>query len=413
MLTREFAIIAYENGQALPDRLTRGRHASYLRRAERMLAIYRRGIGRPRHELHRAVRAVLERETDCPARRAGAFCKLLDDAAEFDVDRHGQARQLRERVFRLAAPYHPLGASAEQSAEQSSAARTNQRSEAAVKHGIAAELGLAWSEVDRRLFADVADFQPLRRFEGYADGAALLARYNVAQAQAALFDAVEMTVWASADLKTIVRHVKLARLMHTIGRVHDAYVLRLDGPASLTRRTRRYGTAMARFLPALLACRGWRMHALLQPKGRRSPARFELSPNDGLTSHLPPPREFDSDLEAAFAADWGDAPRQGWTLQREAEILCRGQRVFLPDFALRHCDGRRLLLEIVGFWTPEYREAKLKTLALFADEPILLAVADSAAQPPDDWPPGTIQFKRSLKAEHVLAALADAERRQA
>lgn len=405
MLTRELAIVAYENGHALPDRLTRRRHASYLRHAERMLAIYRRGLGRPRHELHRAVRAVLERETDCPPRRAGAFCKLLDDAAEFDAGHSGEARRLRERVFRLAAAYHPLRASV----EGPSCARTGERSEASVKRGIAADMGLVWSEVDRRLFADIADFQSLRRFEGYADGAALLARYNVAQAQAALFDAVRMTVWATADFKTIVRHIKLARLMHTIERAHDAYVLRLDGPASLVRRTRRYGSAMARFLPALLACRGWRMHALVQPKGRRSSARFELSHDDGLTSHLPPPREFDSDLEAAFSADWGEAPRDGWTLERETEILCRGQHVFLPDFVLRHADGRRRLLEIVGFWTPEYREAKLKTLARFAGEPLLLAVTDSPAYAHDEWPPGTIRFKTSLKADQVLARLADSE----
>lgn len=407
MLTRELAIVAYENGRVLPDRLTRRRHASYLRHAERMLAIYRRGLGRPRHEVHRAVRAVLERETDCPPRRIAAFCKLLDDVADFDAGFGGEARRLREQVFRLAAQYHPLRASA----ERRSSAQAGEWREAAVKRGIAAEMGLAWSEVDRRLFADIADFQPLRRFEGYADGSALLARYNVAQAQAALFDAVRMTVWATSDFKTIVRHVKLARLMHTIERAHDAYVVRLDGPASLARRTRHYGAAMARFLPALLACRGWRMHALVQPKGRRSPARFELSPSDGLTSHLPPPREFDSDLEAAFSADWGEAPRDGWSLEREGEILCRAQHVFLPDFVLRHFDGRRVLLEIVGFWTPEYRAAKLKTLARFAGEPLLLAVADSPAYAHDDWPPGTIRFKRSLKADQVLARLADAERR--
>jgi uncharacterized protein len=407
MLTREFAIAAYENGQALPDRLTRRRHARYLQHAERLLDVYRRGVGRPRHELHRAVRAVLEREPDCSSRRAGAFCKLLDDEAEFDADRKGEARRRREQVFRLAAPHHPLRASP----ERPTAGRSIAPSEAEVKQRIAAELDLAWSEVDRRLFSDIADFQPLLRFEGYADGAALLSRYNVAQAQAVLFDAVRMTVWASADFKTIVRHVKLARLMHTISRTPEGYMLRLDGPASLTSRTRRYGTAMARFLPALLACRGWQMHAVVQPKGRRSPVRFELSPDDGLTSHLPPPGKFDSDLEATFAAEWGAAPRDGWTLAREAELLCRGQRVFFPDFALGHPDGRRALLEIVGFWTPEYLEAKLKTLALFAEEPLLLAVADSVARTDVSWPPGTIHFKSCLKIEQVLERLAAIARR--
>ena len=33
---------------------------------------------------------------------------------------------------------------------------------------------------------------------------------------------------------------------------------------------------------------------------------------------------------------------------------------FLPDFTLRHADGREALVEIVGFWTPEYLEAKIR-----------------------------------------------------
>ena len=66
-----------------------------------------------------------------------------------------------------------------------------------------------------------------------------------------------MTVWASDDFKTILRYAKLARLMHTIVRTGEGrYRFRFDGPASVLRHTRRYGAAMARFLPALIACRG-------------------------------------------------------------------------------------------------------------------------------------------------------------
>jgi len=32
----------------------------------------------------------------------------------------------------------------------------------------------------------------------------------------------------------------------------------------------------------------------------------------------------------------------------------------IPDFAIEHPDGRRAILEIVGFWTPEYLDAKLE-----------------------------------------------------
>ena len=98
-------------------------------------------------------------------------------------------------------------------------------------------------------------------------------------------------------------------------------------------------------------------------------------------------------------------------LEREAETLHRGQHVFVPDFLFTHADGRRVPLEIVGFWTPEYIAAKLKTLALFAGEPILLAVAESLAKSADGaapiaWPEGTIFFKTALKVEDVLKQLA-------
>src|SRR5689334_785597 len=104
------------------------------------------------------------------------------------------------------------------------------------------------------------------------------------------------------------------------------------------------------------------MHALVRRRGGSWVNRFELSPADGLTSHLPAPDDFDSNVEVAFAEKWGAEPREGWSLVREGEILHREQRVFVPDFVLRHADGARVLLEIVSFWTREYLEAKLKTL---------------------------------------------------
>jgi predicted nuclease of restriction endonuclease-like RecB superfamily len=371
MLTRQLAIADYENGRVLPDRLNRRSHAHYLAYAEQMLQVYRNGCSRTRRELHRAVHTVFAAETDCPLRRIDAFCKLLDDVSDFAHGRRGLAANLRRFVFRRAAALHPLVRCAD---------RLFQYDEGEAKAAIASELGLPWEEVDRQLFADVPECHRLRAFQGYPSAEALLARYNVAQVQVALFRAVEMIVWATDDFKTILRYAKLARLMHTVRRLGDSrYEIRFDGPASVLRGTRRYGVAMARFLPALVACRGWRMHAVLQPRGRGWLASLDLSPQDGLTSHLPAPREFDSRVEEEFARRW-DGKREGWSLDWEGEILHQGQRVFVPDFALRHDDGRTVLLEIVGFWTPEYLQAKFQTLRSFQNQRILMAVAAPAAR---------------------------------
>ncbi len=397
MLTRALAIADYDHGHVYPDRLTRHKHARYVRHAERMLKIYRSGIGRTRQELHRAVHEVFAREPDCPVRRIDAFAKLLDDVSRYEHDRRGEAAGLRKTVFRLAAAAHPLVRCPD---------RQFPHEEAEAKAKIAAQLGRSWNDIDRELFADIREFHRLESFGGYADGLSLLARYNVAQVQAAMFDAASLTVWADQDFKVLLRYAKLAGLMHTIRSTGSGrYEFRFDGPASVLRVTRRYGVAMAKFLPALIACRGWRMHAVVHTRRRGWNVGLDLSPEDGLTSHLPAPEEFDSRVEEDFARAWGSEKRDGWMLIREGEVLHRGQKVFVPDFAFRHDDGRSVLLEIVGFWTPEYLEAKAKTLRTFSGHRILLAVGASAGKQRSDWPAEAIRYRNRLHIEDVLERL--------
>lgn len=397
MLTRELAIAEYSAGQIVPDRLTRKTHAHYAAHAERMLHVYRHGVGLTRRQLHRAVKSVFADEDDCPARRIDAFCKLLDDASKYRRDRRGRAAALRRDVFHRAAALHPLVRQVD---------RLFEHAEAEAKAQIAADFDRPWQEIDDELFADVFEFQRLEEFRGYPDGPALLARYNVAQVQVALFDAVSMTVDATDDFKTILRYAKLARMMHTITRTGPGcYRMRFDGPASVLRRTRRYGAAMARFLPALVACRGWRVRAVVRTRRRGYSVRLDLSPDDGLNSHLPPPEDFDSTVEENFAAKWGVERRDGWLLDREGEILHSRQKVFLPDFVFRHEDGRAVLMEIVGFWTPEYLEAKLQTLRTFREHRILLAVAERLGEAAADLPGETITYKTVLRVDKVLGRL--------
>lgn len=399
MLTRDLGIAAFVRGKLLPDRLTTRTHAHYVHHAERLLDVYQSGIGRTRRELHQAVHQQLSAEPDCPLRRIGAFCKLLDEASEFDRDSSGKAARLRQKVFQTAAMFHPLVQHRDGLFEHE---------EAQAKTEIARQIGRSWEEIDAALFADVIEFHRLRTFPGYPDAAALLSRYNVAQVQVALFDAVEMVVRTREDFKAILRYAKLARLMHTIRRLPPGgYEFRFDGPASALRETRRYGIAMARFLPGLLACRGWELHALLDVRrfGAGYKARLDLSPAYGLRSPIPTPDDFDSDVESAFAERWGTAPRDGWSLIREGEVLHSGQKVFVPDFVFQHQDGRRCLLEIIGFWTPEYLQAKMATLQAFAEHPILIAVAENAATQLPELPARAIRYKTALALKDVLGAL--------
>jgi predicted nuclease of restriction endonuclease-like RecB superfamily len=425
MLTSEQSIVEYRAGRVIPDRLTQNTHRHYVEHAEKMFAIYREGIGRKRRELHRQVEQVFANEPDCPVRRIEAFCRLLDDASVFQTDSSGKAGKLRLEVFSRAARLHPLVQEPD---------RLFEHEEGKVKSQLAQELATPWNEIELGLYADVIAYQQLEQFTGYSDATAFLSRYNVAQLQACLYRAESMTVTATQDLKTIVRYAKLAKLLHEIVRgegvppsenearmastharagsprhieqerdAHATYRITFSGPASVLRETRRYGVNFARFLPALLACKGWSMEAVLQSPWK-TPAKLVISGADRFTSHLPPPEEFDSSLEQALADKFGPT-RDGWQLIREGDILYDRQKTFIPDFTFRHEDGTQVFLEIVGFWTPEYLARRRETLHHFRGHRILLAVPERSIREGAAITDNVLVYKTTLKLPPLLAAL--------
>ncbi len=395
MLTSEQSIVEYRAGRAVPDRLTQKTHRHYIDYAEKMLSVYRTGIGQQRRQLHRQIEAVFADEPDCPVRRIEAFCKLLDDESAFQADPGGRAGKLRLEVFSRAAGLHPL-------VEQPD--RLFEHEEKGVKTGIADKLGLPWEQIEQDLYADVLAYQRLERFDGCADPGALLSHYNVAQLQACLYKAQSMAVTASDDLKTIIRYAKLARLLHEITRLGPSkYRIDFSGPATVLRETRRYGVNFARFIPALLACKGWKMTASVKTPWSQT-AKLILSDKDGFTSHLPPPDEFDSALEDSFARKFGPE-RDGWQLIREGEILYDRQKTFIPDFTFRHKDGTEVFLEIVGFWTPEYLVQKRKTLQQFAHYKILIAIPEKSLRKGVTPAKNVLTYKTALKVAPLIEAL--------
>jgi len=146
----------------------------------------------------------------------------------------------------------------------------------------------------------------------------------------------------------------------------------------------------------------------VEVKIQRIPRSFwlQLSSDSGLRSEMTPLEEFDSKVEKGFAMKWGQDKREGWSMKRAGGILQRKQTAFVPDFVFQHDDGRKVFLEIVGFWTPEYLRAKIEKLKLFDDEHIILAVAESVGEKLPAMSQEVILYKSALKLKDVLAALA-------
>ena len=395
MLTSEQSIVEFRAGQAFPDRLTQSTHQHYLGYAEKMLSIYANGVGQQRRLLHQKVEILFRDEADCPVRRIAAFCKLLDDKSTYQTDPEGNAAKLRIKVFSRAAESHPLVNQKDQLFEHT---------ENDVKEQIATELEMSWDEIEQNLYADVMEYQRLNEFEGYPDALAFLSRYNVAQLQAALYRAETMTIWASDDFKTILRYAKLARLLHEIKKIGPSkYEMILSGPVSILHESRRYGVNFAKFLPALLACKGWQISATIKTPWNTT-AKLNLSEKDGFSSHLPPPDEFDSSVEEAFAIKFG-TEREGWQLIREGEILHENQTTFVPDFVFRHNDGTEVLMEIIGFWTPEYLAHRRETLRKFKHHKILLAIPEKSLKADAVPANNIVTYKKVLLLKPVMEAL--------
>lgn len=365
MLQSDQAILHYDFGRQLvrPDRLTQGRHDHYLPAAERMLRIYQQGIGKTRQTLHRRVEDIMSRLSDCPPRRISAFCKLLDDASEFNKNQK-QALALRRKLFALGAHLHPVVAQQEGMFETKLSTAQQRASEA---------LGMPWEEIVAKAFADVVELQTLRQPPKDLTARALLSRYNVAQLQAALYKATHLQVLAESHFKFILRQAKLAGLMHRIERLQHrdrvVFLFDFDGPVSSLRTTWRYGIRYAQLIPSLLAIDGWTLQATIAG-AKQGTFDLQLSADDGLKGEKTGPDEYDSELEKQILEAWQQSAPEGWVLEREPEILYNGQTVLTPDFVLRQRGNRRrFMVEVVGFWTPEYLADKAEKLAKFAASP--------------------------------------------
>ncbi len=397
MLTREHAIARYKGSHILPDRLNRRDHPHYIDLAIEALKIYREGIGKQRITLHRQVQQLFAHEPDCPMRRIRSICKLLDDVSVYDRDSRGKSEKLRLKLFTEAAKYHPVVQQKELLFDHPVDS---------VRDELASTLNLPWEKIERELFADVMEFHRLKVFNGYDPPERLLSRYNIAQIQATLYRALQMTVTLYDHFKAVLRYAKFKGLLHRIRYLgEDTYQVRLDGPASILRNASRYGIQMAGFFPILTHAKRWEMKAEIRDDRFKRNHLLELSDRDRLKGYLPEEQEFDSVIEKQFQNKWGDRKRSGWELLRENEILHKDQHVFFPDFVFRHDSGQIVYFEIVGFWTPEYLVHKAAVLKRFQSRRIVIAVADSIKDPPPMTAIETITFKKSIPLKPILTYL--------
>jgi hypothetical protein len=372
----------------------------FLRMAGELIEIFAAHEGKTRRELTEALHRYAEDSTDYRIQRG--LAKLLgDDRCEFTERSIASPAEVRRRLFALARENHPVVLHPD---------LIHPVTKDDLLLEIAREYKTEPEQVAWALYADLTENHILTRFEA-PSAEWLLQRYNVALAQALLYRCVQMRLSVFRNIpsryKQLFKFIKFYQLMHAIqGDLDSGYEVVLDGPVSMFRLSQKYGLQLAVFLPALLLCTRWKMEAeIVQPDGSRR--FFPLDESVGLVSHYHDSTMYDSLLERTFAERFAEID-SGWQIEREVAIINLKDTVFIPDFAFRHRDGRTALLEIVGFWRPDYLERKIMKLKRSGRTDMVVAVSADLNVSEEDLkeaPGSVLFFKNRLNPKEVIVRL--------
>jgi predicted nuclease of restriction endonuclease-like RecB superfamily len=286
---------------------------------------------------------------------------LLDRKSDFKCTSQTDPTELRRRLFQTTGKNGPA---------------TTPEQRKSIIASVTSQLKISTEQLEESMYADLDSELTLQDFYSVSPQK-LLEEYNLSLTQTLLFDATELKFTVSANWQKIFFKTK------KLGLIYDAYKdnafwVKIDGPASLFKLTRRYGTAIAKLLPAIIASPKWTIEAKILWKFTNEIYTFKLeswkhAPLFGIQQTT---ESFDSYVEEDFSKRF-QALNSDWQLKREPEPVIAGQHVLIPDFSFER-EGTKLYMEVVGFWTTEYllrKIAKLKkTIA-----PILVAVDETLA----------------------------------
>lgn len=366
---------------------------------------FQESVGIAQGELDKKLR---ELEGDSPDYRIkrGIVHLLKNSFSTFEIISPIEPQQLRQRVFSHACSIIPIPRNRNQTLERLASHLSQELNREVLP-----------SEIEKGLYADLSDNRILTQFETPTPQD-LIHRYNLSQVQGIFYRASHIIINAHrndpGEYKLLFRYLKLFQLMAYIeGDADTGFTITIDGPASLFKASTRYGLAIAKMIPALLHVSKWNLQAKLQYKdpytGGEKTKRFGLDDHCNLVSHYPKGKTYDSMLEESFAKRWNKL-NTPWRLEREVDLVPLPGSVMIPDFRLVHPDGRDFLLEIVGYWRPEYLQKKFYQVRKADADNLILAVSErlnleKAGVQFKDVPARIIWFKDKLSPQAVLNVL--------
>lgn len=236
------------------------------------------------------------------------------------------------------------------------------------------EFCVSADDIETSFWADREEYQRVSSVDEIS-ASDLVKWYNVSLTQTLLFDALSLEFATSGNYQEIFRMIKYLGLMYEIQSEDETFVTKVTGPASLFRKTKKYGTSLARLIPKIMKAPSWKVKAQIETTVAGEPRIYIFELSDSKRELFPDVTEdtesFDSTVEESFVRRFSSL-RRDWEVKREPTILKAGPSVMIPDFSVER-RGRKLYIEIVGFWTPEYVEKKIEKIQ-HLEEKILLCV---------------------------------------
>ena len=371
MLPRDLLVVFKRKGKIRP------RYLKDTQIAQELIEVFKEYEGRKYKELQEKME---EFEDIYNYKIVRGFSTLLERRCEFESSSSLNGREIRKFLF-----------------ERGFVLNEEERGRVLAEAG--EHFGVLPEEIEEAMFSDLKEEQLIKKFYSLPP-IELVKRYNLSLTQTLLFDALELMVRISGNYQEVFRQIKYLGLMYEI----EGNEIKITGPASIFKKTRKYGVSMAKLIPSIIKADIWNIKAKIEQRKEARIYDFELSCYDKvlLPKYSEPIEHFDSEVEEKFYNDFNSL-NIGWEIRREPVIVKARNYVIIPDFGF-YKNGMECYMEVVGFWTPEYLKKKIWKLKN-ANVDIIVAVNEDLSCKKEDFSGDVIFYKRRIPLKPIIKIL--------
>ena len=350
-----------------------------------------------------------------------AAAKLILDRCDFEMRDDVDPGALRLGLFQAAAEArrsHPEGALDRE----------------AVVAAVAPLHNLDAPQVEDVLYADLEDARLVDATElMHLDVDELMARWTLGEHQALLLRSTRVVADIQArpaDLRSLLRFMKMLQLLFEVhvvegGRAKSEGVrLVVEGPMTLFSSSTRYGMKLAMLLPRLQRCDRVRLDAEVRLARGGKPIhhlwshdRSTVDAQEGTDGKLdagsvstgPDVDDDESPLLRQLRTELRGLLRDHDVVDGRELVSIPGVGACVPDLVVSDAQGRRCLVEILGFWSRDAVWQRVAMARTGLATPMVFCVSErlrvSEAALDDDDDATLVRFKGSLSARKVADAV--------